>query len=320
MATKRKIVRKLLTAKFRRHNKAKVRKTIKLTKSKRHHKKRKHNTKRRRQKGGDENDDVCPICQEKFNAGDEIITTCNGRHNFHRNEIIHWCRGKNVCPCPICKQDIRHNVPAAPNNPNQNNLVNPNIIGIAPPGTPDYSPPAGSPDYSPDYSPVGSPDYSPPGSPPGLHAEHPTYILESFIESLFNNLSSMPYEPLPEAPYLVGADLPDSNEGGPKERIKNLLICLFSDEHYFHSNFEFFINCRDLGMEIVDDSDEAGVGRLKVVLISKMMNVVNDNLNYTDIQLRRIITHFFRECAANALGITLRNEPGQEVAPPRRAR
>ena len=126
----------------------------------------------------------------------------------------------------------------------------------------------------------------------------------------------MPYEPLPEAPYLVGADLPDSNEGGPKERIKNLLICLFSDEHYFHSNFEFFINCRDLGMEIVDDS----VAQLKVALISKMMNVVDDNSNYTDNKLRSIITHFLRVCAANALGITLRNEPGQEVAPPRRAR
>lgn len=91
------------------------RKRQKSKKQKRKNKK----TKRRRQKSGDENDDVCPICQEKFNAGDEIITTCGGYHKFHRNEIIHWCRGKNFCPCPICKQDIRHNVPAAPNNPIQ---------------------------------------------------------------------------------------------------------------------------------------------------------------------------------------------------------
>ena len=292
MATKRKFVgRRSKTAKFRKQYKTKVRKTIKLTKSKRHNKKRKHNTKRRRQKGGDENDDVCPICQEKFNAGDEIITTCGGYHKFHRNEIIHWCRGKNFCPCPICKQDIRHNVPAAPNNPIQNNLVNPNNIGIAPPGSPDYSPPR-------------SPDYSPPGSP-GLHAEHPTAMLENFQNHTFELLSSMPFVPLPEAPYLVGADLPVSREGGPKERIKNLLICLFSDADYFHNNFEFFINCRDLGMEIVDDDDDDGIGRLKVVLISKMMNLVNDNLNYTDIQLRRIITYFLRVCAANALRITI---------------
>ena len=126
----------------------------------------------------------------------------------------------------------------------------------------------------------------------------------------------MPFVPLPEAPYLVGADLPVTYEGGSKERIKNLLICLFSDEDYFRNNFEFFRNCRDLNMEIVDYNDEEGVGRLKVALISKMMDIVNDNLNYTDNQLKRIIIHFLKVCAANALGITIRNEPYRHVAPP----
>ena len=285
MPTKRKFVgRRNKTAKFSKQNKTKLRKTVKLTKSKRHNKKRKYNTKRRRQKGGD--GDECAICgldfekDENGNIIDDIITL-NCGHKFHRDELIQWCqtKGPGRCTCPNDRINISAEMAQympTSNDPNQNNnLVNPNNIGIVPPGS------------------------------RGLHAERPTEILENFQNHTFELLSSMPFVPLPEAPYIVGADLPVSREGGPKERIKNLLICLFSDA--------------DFGMEIVDD-DEAGVGRLKVELISKMMNLVNDNLNYTDIQLRRIITHFLTACVANALGISLINEPDREVAPPRRVR
>lgn len=292
MATKRKIVRKRLTAKFRRQNKAKVRKTIQLTKSKRHNKKRKHSTKRRRQKGGDENYDVCPICHETFNENDETITTICG-HKFHSNEIINWCRGKNVCPCPICRENIRNDVPAAPNNPNQNNnLVNQNNLGIPPP-----PPPPPPPNYPP---------------PSFFGPEPPTDRLEDFQTHTYNLLSTMPYEPLPEARYLDYVDLPDSIEGGSKERIKNLLICLLSDEDYFHSSFQFLLDCSDLDVdfEIVDEDDNVEFfERFKAALIVKMMNEVDDNLNYTDHQLRIMITDFLKACAANNLGIPLNNEP-----------
>ena len=175
MATKRKFFgRRSKTSKFRRQYKTKVRKTIKLTKSKRHNKKRKHNTKRRKQKGGD--DDVCAIClfnfekDENGNIIDDIITL-NCSHKFHRSGLIKWCqtKGPGRCTCPKCRINITAEMAQympASNIPNQNNnLVDPNNIGIAPPGTPDYSPPE-SPNYSPtgspDNSPLGTPDYSPP--------------------------------------------------------------------------------------------------------------------------------------------------------------
>jgi hypothetical protein len=113
MATKRRIGRKSINAKFRKRNKTKVRKTVKLTKSKRHNKKRKYKTKRRSQKGGD--DDECGICREigdilddNGNIIDDLITLSCG-HQFHRSEIIEWCqrRRPRLCNCPICRKNLK---------------------------------------------------------------------------------------------------------------------------------------------------------------------------------------------------------------------
>ena len=58
--------------------------------------------------------------------------------------------------------------------------------------------------------------------------------LENFIGVTVSLLDNVPYVPLPEAPYLDGVDLPVAVEGGPREKIKNMLICLFADDDYFY--------------------------------------------------------------------------------------
>jgi hypothetical protein len=291
MATKRKFVgRRSKTAKFKKQNKTKVRKSVKFTKSKRHNKKRKHKTKRSHQKGGD--DDECAICHIDFNKDengniiDDIITLICG-HKFHRDELIQWCqtKGPGRCTCPNDRINISAEMaqymPALNNPPVVNNIVN----QIA--------------------NPIPNPNYISSDSDEELSENTDIDRLEIFQGDTNLLLNSMPYVPLPEAPYLEGADLPAYREGGPKDRIKNLLICLFSNEDYFIDNFNFFINCRDLNMEIVDDDDEEGVERLKVTLISKMMSLVNDILTYRDDHLRGIISNFLKRCAANALGIII---------------
>jgi len=306
MGTKRKFIgRKSKTTKFSRQNKKKVRKSVKLTKSKRHNKKRKYKTKRRSQKGGVENE--CGICGEigdilddNGNIINDLITLLNCGHQFHRSEIIQWCQTRRpiVCNCPTCREDLTPEemaqyMPVSNNPPVVNNIVN----QIA--------------------NPIPNPNYIS-DSDDELTENSQVDMLETFLGDTNLLLNSMPYVPLPEAPYLEGADLPAYREGGPKDRIKNLLICLFSNEDYFIDNFNFFINCRDLNMEIVDDDDEEGVERLKVALISKMMSDVNDNLDnliYSDDNLRLIIIFFLERCAANALGLTI-NNVGQQVAPP----
>jgi hypothetical protein len=293
MATKRRIGRKSKTSKFSRQNKKKVRKSVKFTKSKRHNKKRKYKTKRRSQKGGD--GDECAICgldfekDENGNIIDDIITL-NCGHKFHRDELIQWCqiKGPGRCTCPNDRINISAEMaqymPVSNNPPVVNNIVN----QIA--------------------NPIPNPNYISSDSDDELSENSNIDRLEIFQGDTNLLLNSMPYVPLPEAPYLEGAVLPAYREGGPKDRIKNLLICLFSNEDYFIDNFNFFINCRDLNMEIVDDDDEEGVERLKVTLISKMMSLVNDILTYRDDHLRGIISNFLKRCAANALGIIINDQ------------
>lgn len=281
MASKRKIIgRRNKTAKFRKQNKTKVRKSIKLTKSKRHNKKRKHKTKRRQQKGGVENE--CGICGEigdilddNGNIIDDLITL-NCGHQFHRSEIIRWCqtRRPEVCNCPTCRTDLtpeeRAQYMPALNNPNPN--------------------------------PVDSDSDSNDENSEISDVER----LNTFLGVTMFLLNNSVDVPLPEAPYIVGAVLPESLEGGPKERIKNLLLGLFSNDNYFYNNFEFFINCSDIGIDMqINEDEEEDIARLKIALISTMMSLINDNLTYTDVQLRGIIVHFLERCAANALGLDI---------------
>tara|TARA_Y100000591_G_C21779793_1_gene670337 strand:+ start:160 stop:753 length:594 start_codon:yes stop_codon:yes gene_type:complete len=51
-----------------------------------------------------ENNDMCPICYEKFNTGENVILlNCN--HNFHKDCIEKWlCECSNTCP--LCKYKI----------------------------------------------------------------------------------------------------------------------------------------------------------------------------------------------------------------------
>jgi hypothetical protein len=291
MVTKRRIGRSK-TTNFRKQNKTKVRKTVKLTKSKRHNKKRKHKTKRRHQKGG--NDDECSICQTDFtkdengNIIDDIITLNDCRHKFHRPCLIQWCqtKGPGRCTCPLDRNNISEEMAQympASNNPIQNNIANPN------------------PNYISD-------------SDDELSENSDVDMLETFLGDTNFLLNSMPYEPLPEAPYLVGADLPPHREGGPRDRIKNLLICLFSNENYFYNNFLFFRNCRDIDMERIDEDDDEGVERLKVAIISTMMSGINDNLNYRHDHLTRKIIYVLERCAADALGLSIVENVPQVLA------
>tara|TARA_B100000131_G_scaffold301151_1_gene323102 strand:- start:176 stop:775 length:600 start_codon:yes stop_codon:yes gene_type:complete len=51
-----------------------------------------------------ENNDMCPICYEKFNTGENVILlNCN--HNFHKDCVEKWlCECSNTCP--LCKYKI----------------------------------------------------------------------------------------------------------------------------------------------------------------------------------------------------------------------
>lgn len=266
------------TAKFRKQNKTKVRKFAKLTKSKRRNKKRKHNTKRRfRFKGGDGDDsDECPICGEEFKADDETITTSCG-HKFHKNELIRWCqRRPGMCTCPMDRTDISEEMEQfMPQNENDSQ----------------------------------SDSDSDNGTESTLDADIDT--LENFMGETATLLHNMPYLPLPEAPYLDGVDLPASVEGTPKEKIKNMLICLFANDDYFYNNFHFFNGCNII--DTIDDDDEEGVARLKIALITLLMNLVNNNRNYSDDQLRQLIKNFLERCAANVLLITITPLPNINI-------
>ncbi len=50
-------------------------------------------------------DDICTICQENFDQGQEIRRIIHCNHSFHRDCIDTWFRG-NV-HCPTCRHDIR---------------------------------------------------------------------------------------------------------------------------------------------------------------------------------------------------------------------
>jgi hypothetical protein len=281
MVTKRRFVgRKSRIVKFRKQNKTKLRKTVKLTKtkSKRPNKKRKYNTKRRfRLKGGA--DDVCPICQDDFKEGDETITTSCG-HRFHKNELIQWFHHIRHGPyrCPMDRIDISQEMAQyMPQNDNHSD-----------------SDSDGDSDSSTELS---------------LQADIVT--LENFMGETATLLHNMPYLRLPETPYLDGVNLPISVEGGPKEKIKNMLICLFANDHYFYDNLNFLNGCNI--MESVDHDDEEGINRLKIALITVMMNLVNDNRNYRDDQLRQLIKNYLEICAADVLFIYINPPPNINI-------
>ena len=276
MVTKKRVVGiKRKTAKFRKRFKPKVRPSVKLTKSKKHHKKRKHNTKRRfRLKGGDGDDsDECPICGEEFKADDETITT-NCGHKFHKNELVEWCRRKpfGMCTCPMDRINISEEMEQfMPQNENDSD--------------------------------------SDSNSESTFDADIDT--LENFMGETATLLHNMPYLPLPEAPYLDGLDLPASVEGGPREKLKNMLICLFANDDYFYNNLHFLNGCNIIDM--IDDEDEEGVTRLKIALITLLMNLLNNNRNYSDDQLRQLIKNFLERCAANVLLITITPLPNINI-------
>jgi hypothetical protein len=289
MATKRRLLgRKRKTAKFRKQNKTKGRKSAKLaklTKSKRYNKKRKYNTKRRfRLKGGAY--DGCSICGENFekdennNIIDDIITL-NCGHKFHRKELIKWCQTKRLgtCTCPIDRINISEEMEQyMPQNVPQND------------------------NHSDSDSNTGTNSST-------LDADIET--LENFIGETASLLHNMPYVPLPETPYLDGVDLPVSVEGGDREKIKNMLICLFANENYFWNNF-FVLNGCNI-MEVIDVDDDEGVDRLKIALITDMMNLVNNNRNYSDDQLRHLIGNYLEICAANFLMIIINPSPNLNI-------
>jgi hypothetical protein len=55
----------------------------------------------------EEMSDDCPICSEKLEVSDNIMS-CSGQiaHNFHEECILPWCMGRRPCRCPVCKEEV----------------------------------------------------------------------------------------------------------------------------------------------------------------------------------------------------------------------
>ena len=56
-------------------------------------------------KGGVEND-ICIICHEPLEVGDEIYTHPDCKTKFHMSCIKKWCENKLNCPCPVCRNTV----------------------------------------------------------------------------------------------------------------------------------------------------------------------------------------------------------------------
>lgn len=77
-------------------------------------------------RGGDPENivDECPICKENlFRPGSIYIHNCNNK--FHYNCIQTWCKNKEECSCPICRQIITEIKPLN----NERELINQLITG-----------------------------------------------------------------------------------------------------------------------------------------------------------------------------------------------
>ena len=285
MVSKKRVlgIKKSKTTKFRKQNKTKVRKSFKLTnKSKKHHKKRKHNTKRRfRLKGGADKEGLSLEGEEGYNfddnddddecpicikkfKADDETITTSCGHKFHKNELIRWCR--RYPDNMTCPIDRKNINEEMTEYIQQNNSDSDNSTESS------------------------------------LDSNMET--LENFIGVTVSLLDNVPYVPLPEAPYLDGVDLPVAVEGGPREKIKNMLICLFADDDYFYNNFEL-LN----GHNIINIANypnyEDGSAKLKIELISWMMSLVNNNRDYSDDHLRGLIMNALERNAADVLMIPL---------------
>jgi len=55
-------------------------------------------------KGGEPNNDDCPICLEKISSGKTTTIECN--HNFHADCLHKWCHNKDKAKCPMCRGNI----------------------------------------------------------------------------------------------------------------------------------------------------------------------------------------------------------------------
>ena len=63
-------------------------------------------TKTKRIYKGGVDGDICVICHEALEVGDEIYTHTDCKSKFHMSCIKKWCAGKLNCPCPVCRGTV----------------------------------------------------------------------------------------------------------------------------------------------------------------------------------------------------------------------
>ena len=216
------------------------------------YRKRKQRTKRRII-GGNGNTE-CPICGSEFKSDDEIITLKCG-HIFHKDELIGWCKTKGLanCTCPMDRTNISEEMEQ--------------------------------------YMPIPPPTDSDSDSESDSESDS-VFDMLIFITATQGELTRISSEPLIEMPpYIINANLPSGVAGGPKERIKNMLVKLFANYRYFSI----------YSRELAACSDKNNNEEIKIDLISQLMGRINDTRNYTDYQLKVIIRNYLQDCAEQYL-------------------
>ncbi|KAL7420252.1 hypothetical protein Q5752_005221 [Cryptotrichosporon argae] len=53
----------------------------------------------------DERDECCPVCQDEYDAKDEVSTTAC-KHTYHKSCLDSWLQTPNRSTCPMCRRDL----------------------------------------------------------------------------------------------------------------------------------------------------------------------------------------------------------------------
>jgi adenine-specific DNA methylase len=108
-----------------------------------------------------------------------------------------------------------------------------------------------------------------------------------FLQKTMSELITISSEPLSEMPpYIINANLPSGVAGGPKERIKNILVKLFANDIYFSTHLRNLKHC----------SNKNNNEEIKIDLISNVMERIDDTRIYADYELKVIIRDYLEDC------------------------
>lgn len=195
------------------------------------------------------NEEICPICTEPFQPNEETITT-SCNHKFHKDELIAWCRR-----LPRGRYTC----------PNCRKNISEEMQQYLP-------------------SSIQPIDLT------RINNRNRILILTRRTEVALRNITS---EPSPEISTLYQRYInlfPNVEQGGSRQKIQNILFKLFDDNRYFNPNMDDLMDCYLYIIQNINIQNfSTNTTYQKAIIISQIMNNIDDNENYTDMELKNII-------------------------------